>query len=259
MASLMSIRASIQTPHAKRDYNAQLFARVAEDYDQATRAMSLGRDRTWKRRLVQVLPQGRGPVCVDLACGTGDVVIELLRRFPDAVVTGVDLTPAMLEVAQRRTKNLPASQVRFLACDMCDTGLPQESVDVVTGSYALRNAPVLNDALREVHRILRPGGYAAFLDFAKSAKRWQQAVQLPLLKWWGGLWGCIIHGGPEHAYIAESLRQFPSRVELRHRFSQRGFMVETAMNCFGGMLEIVLVRKTAEVESQPGSLQPRGR
>jgi len=95
-----------------------------------------------------------------------------------------------------------------------------------------------------VRRILKPGGQAAFLDFAKPPSRWRQTSQLPLLKVWGGFWGLVLHGGPEHAYIAESLRQFPDRVALREQFAQHGFRLRAARNCFAGMLEIlVLVRE----------------
>jgi len=202
--------------------------------------MSLGRDRIWKRRLVSLLPAVASPNCVDLACGTGDVTRELASRFPAGRIIGLDLTPAMIEVARHRC---PSENVRFSVADMCRTQLPDGWADVVTGSYALRNAPVLDDALREVHRLLKPGGYAAFLDFAKSPVRWQQALQLPLLKWWGGFWGIVIHGGPEHAYIAESLRQFPDRKALRAQLERHGFELQRTRSCFGGMLEILVLRR----------------
>ncbi len=241
MPLTLPIRSSIQTPDGKRRYNEGLFTRVATEYDLATRAMSLGRDQAWKRRLVGLLPDRTAPVCVDLACGTGDLTAELARRYPDGQVVGVDLTPAMIEVARARC---PQPGVRFVCGDMCRTGLADGSVDIVTGSYALRNAPVLEDALREVRRVLRPGGWAAFLDFAKPPARWRQSLQFPLLKAWGGFWGLVIHGGPEHAYIAESLRQFPDRVALRRMFERHGFRLAAARNCFGGMLEILaLIRE----------------
>ncbi len=240
MPLALHIRAAIATADKKRDYNAQLFTRVATEYDLATRAMSLGRDRGWKCRLVSLLPEVAEPCCVDLACGTGDVTAELASRFPSGNIVGVDLTPAMIEVARARHRQ---RRVRFQVADMCHTEIPTGWADFVTGSYALRNAPVLDEALQEVRRMLKPRGYAAFLDFSKSPVRWRQALQLPLLKCWGGLWGIILHGGPEHAYIAESLRQFPDRNALRGRLGIHGLDVLKAERCFGGMLEILLLQK----------------
>jgi ubiquinone/menaquinone biosynthesis methyltransferase len=240
MTPANSIRASIQTPENKRRYNEGLFTRVAAEYDMATRAMSLGRDRAWKRRLVNLLPALEAPNCVDLACGTGDVTFNLAARYSQGKIVGIDLTPAMIEVARSRGE---AANVTFVAQDMCHTTVADGWADVVTGSYALRNAPVLDDALREVRRMLKPGGCAAFLDFSKSPARWRQALQLPLLKLWGGFWGIVLHGGPEHAYIAESLRQFPDRFALREQFIRHGFRLHHAENCFGGMLQIIVVMK----------------
>jgi demethylmenaquinone methyltransferase/2-methoxy-6-polyprenyl-1,4-benzoquinol methylase len=241
MALSLKIRANIQTPEKKRRYNEGLFTRVATEYDGATRAMSLGRDQAWKRRLVDLLPPLSAPHCVDLACGTGDLTAALANRFPQGEIVGVDLTQAMVEVGRNRCRQ---PNVSFRVEDMCQTHIADGWADVVTGSYALRNAPVLDDALREVRRILKPGGCAAFLDFAKPPARWQQALQFPLLKAWGGFWGLVLHGGPEHAYIAESLRQFPDRVALREQLARHGFRLQAARNCFGGMLEIlILVRE----------------
>jgi ubiquinone/menaquinone biosynthesis C-methylase UbiE len=68
-------------------------------------------------------------------------------------------------------------------------------------------------------------------------------LQLPLLKCWGGFWGLVIHGGPEHAYIAESLRQFPDRIALREKFRQHDFDLLGSRNCFAGMLEILVWKR----------------
>jgi demethylmenaquinone methyltransferase/2-methoxy-6-polyprenyl-1,4-benzoquinol methylase len=240
MTSWSNIRAGIQTPDKKRDYNSGLFTRVAREYDGATRAMSLGRDQTWKRRLVALLPTLAAPHCVDLACGTGDVAAALAKRFACGEIVGIDLTPAMVEVARERC---PQTNVSFQVADMSRTGIADGWADVVTGSYALRNAPVLDDALAEIHRVLKPGGCAAFLDFSKSPTQWRQSLQIPLLKIWGGFWGLILHGSPEHAYIAESLRQFPNRLALREQFARHGFRLRQSRNCFSGMLEILVLER----------------
>ena len=168
------------------------------------------------------------------------MTFELAGRYPDGRIVGIDLTPAMIAVAQSRSRH---SNVMFEAQDMCRTTVPDGWADVVTGSYALRNAPVLDDAFLEIRRILKPGGQAAFLDFSKSPARWSQALQLPMLKLWGGFWGIVLHGGPEHAYIAESLRQFPDRRALREKIAGHGFSLLAARSCFGGMLEILVMVK----------------
>lgn len=234
------IREQIQTPAQKRYFNLRLFTRVADEYDLATWAMSLGQDARWKRRLLELLPVMERPRCVDLACGTGDLTLGLAKRYPDGDILGVDLTGPMLDVARRR---VPHPHVRFVQADMCRLDVPDRSVDIVTGGYAIRNAPVLEDALAEIHRILRPGGIAAFLDFAKPAQPLASAAQLAVLKCWCGLVSIAVHGRPEHAYIAESLRQFPDRLALRLRFAESGFALRHCEAFMAGTTEIVMIER----------------
>jgi len=236
----LKIRDHIHHPEEKRRYNEALFEVVAPRYDFITRALSLGRDAAWKRKLVASLPDMPNPVCVDLACGTGDVAFLLARRYPNGEIIATDLTPAMLD---RARKNNPPSNVRFVQCDMCATKLPDASADIVTGGYALRNAPDLRAALREIHRILKPGGTAAFLDFSKPASRLGQQITYAILKVWGGFWGLILHGTPEvYAYIAESLKQFPDRIELRKVLADEGFTSIQSRQFYLGIVDLVIFK-----------------
>lgn len=229
------------TPEKKKHYNEQHFTDAASRYDWATRAMSLGRDGAWKRALVAALPPLEAPVCVDLACGTGDVSFLLAERYPQAGIIGLDLTESMLEIARRRNR---FGSVRFECRDMCSTGLTGGNVDIITGSYALRNAPDFSQALEEMHRILRPGGVLALLDFAKPAGKTAQAFQFHLLQKWCGFWGWALHGNPEiHAYIAASLRTFPDNECLAALLKTHGFEPLRLKGFFGGMMEMRLLRK----------------
>jgi demethylmenaquinone methyltransferase/2-methoxy-6-polyprenyl-1,4-benzoquinol methylase len=238
--SPLPIREQIETPAQKKYFNLQLFTRVADEYDLATSVMSLGQDARWKRRLLELLPVMDRPRCVDLACGTGDLTLGLARRYPDGDILGIDLTGPMLDVARRR---IPHRHVQFFQADMCRLDVPDQSVDIVTGGYAIRNAPVLDDALAEIHRILRPGGVAAFLDFSRPAQPLASAAQLALLKCWCSLVSIAVHGRPEHAYIAESLRKFPDRLALRLRFSESGFAFYHCESFLGGITEILMVQR----------------
>ena len=144
----LSLDEHLRVPELKRAYNERLFTRVAGRYGFVTLGLSLGRDRAWKRRLVRALPEVARPMCVDLACGTGDITRLLAGRYPDGEVHGIDLTPAMLDLARRR--GLPG--VIFSRQDMGQLSFQDESVHIVTGGYALRNAPNLKVALAEVHQ-----------------------------------------------------------------------------------------------------------
>ena len=217
----LKISDHILEPDKKRFYNERHFGEAASRYDRATRFMSLGQDRRWKQALIDTLPAGGQPVCVDLACGTGDVTFALAARYPGGRIIGVDLTAEMLEIARDRNR---FGHVSFLQRDMCVLPLAEESVDLVTGSYALRNAPDLERALMEIHRVLRPGGTAVFLDFRKAERPALQRVQYRWLRLWCGFWGLLLHGNREiHGYIADSLRAYPSPSRLKALIREAGF------------------------------------
>ena len=237
----LKIRDHILLPAKKRLYNERHFTAAAPRYDLATRAMSLGRDAAWKKALVAALPDHPSPVCVDLACGTGDLALLLAHRYPRGTIVGLDLTGPMLTIARKRDLG---RQIRFTRQDMGAIGIATASVDIVAGSYALRNAPDLGGALDEIARILKPGGVAAFLDFARPATRCLQAPEYWLLRGWCGFWGLALHRNFEiHAYIAPSLELFPDRAHLRAMFAGGGFELVASRAFFLGIIELLVLRK----------------
>lgn len=237
----LKIHDHLDRPERKRRYNELHFSEAAGRYDLATRAMSLGRDGAWKRALVAALPEMEAPRCLDLACGTGDIAFLLARRYPGGAILGLDLAEPMLAIARRRN-HFP--RVRFARGDLAATGLQAAGFDIVTGSYAIRNAPELGAALDEIRRVLRPGGVAAFLDFAKPTSPFRQRLQYRLLKNWCGLWGLLLHGNPEiHGYIAASLQAFPDREELRGLLRRHGFVLVAERRFYGGLLEMLVLQK----------------
>ncbi len=237
-------RGRLVDPERKRRLNLRLFTVVAPRYDLITRLLSLGRDRVWKDRLIGMLPDLEAPVCLDLACGTGDLTVRLGQRYPQGKVAGIDLTPAMIERARQRFAG-SGNQLSFEVGDLARTGRPDGSADIVVGGYALRNAGDLDEALAEIFRLLKPGGHAAFLDFSKPPGLVGRLVHYPLLKAWGGFWGLLLHGRPSvYGYIADSLAAYPDRKQLAGRLRAAGFRLEKSQSLFGGMLSLILLSKS---------------
>ena len=133
---------------------------------------------------------------------------------------------------------------------------PEGSVDIVTGSYALRNAPDLPRALGEIRRILKPAGTAAFLDFSKPRSAIFRIPQYLLLRTWCGSWGLILHGNHEiHGYIAASLAAFPDRANLLDLFARSGFALVLAKRFFLGITELLVFRRTGSWDAdQPARI-----
>ena len=236
-------RVDLDVPHEKKNFNRELFREVAPRYGRITGALSLGRDRSWKRDLVDRLPDvAPKSLLVDLACGTGDLCERLGRRYPGAAVVGIDQNPEMLAIAKERLRHHP--NITLLQGDIQSLPVESGSATLVTGGYAVRNAPHLRDTLREVHRVLAKEGIAAFLDFSKPPPGIAQRSELALLKLWGSLFGVLFHRNPEvYGYIAKSLSHFPDRLELTRLLDDAGLHTFDTRYPFMGFLELRWTRK----------------
>jgi len=231
----------LSNPKSKRIYNRMLFTIVAPRYRIVTQLLSWGRDAVWKRHLVASLPDITTPNIIDIASGTGDIALACAKRFPNGNICALDLTSAM--VASRQ-KNGTTGRVNFAIQDMCHLGIKSGTAEILTGGYALRNAPDLAQALIEVVRVLKPGGTAAFLDFSKPENRFVAAVEYIILAGWGCFIGLLMHGKPwVYWYIAKSLRQFPNHTELCQKCAQSGLIVERKQFFFFGIVSLLICRK----------------
>ncbi len=233
----------LDEPDRKKSFNRELFFVVAPRYDIVTRLLSLGGDMFWKRRLMRLLPASvRGEV-LDIATGTGDIAELLATRYPAARVHALDLNPEMLVRARSRLARF-TSRADIVEADMADMPFEDGVMSVVTGGYALRNAPSLDAALAEVSRVLEPGGTAVFLEFSRSAGSFLFGLQFRLLRFWGQVWGLLLHGDPEvYAYIARSLSRFPHRRRFHTMLASHGLTVRYAPRLYFGVLELTVCRK----------------
>jgi demethylmenaquinone methyltransferase/2-methoxy-6-polyprenyl-1,4-benzoquinol methylase len=239
----------LSTAEKKRFYNEQVFAEIAPRYDFITRALSFWRDAAWKREMLSRLPPQDAPLCLDLATGTGDIAFLLAKKYPAGRIMGIDITEQMLSLARRRN-TLP--NVGFFRQDMSRLAVDANSIDIVTGGYALRNAPDLERTLDEIRRVLRPGGVAAFLDFSRPANPFGGRLQYHVLKGWTSLWGVMLHRNAEvYGYIAESLERYPDRAAMKRLFARKGFTVLDTRLHFLGITELTIVRKNPEAEGVP--------
>ena len=242
----MKIQEYLASPRKKRAYNRALFGIIAPRYNLATRLLSFFRDQRWKKTLIRDLPDKPARVIVDFACGTGDITFMLRQKYPAArIIAGIDLTAAMLAAARGCPGALRS--VRLIQADMQASPLRDCCADIVTGGYALRNAPDLAAFLAEVRRVLAPGGIAAFLDFSRPRLRAAGRLRHGLLLAWGWFWGWALHRDRAvYAYIAESLSVFPDSAELFRIIARAGFTGITARTFFLGTIAIVAFSKPAD-------------
>jgi demethylmenaquinone methyltransferase/2-methoxy-6-polyprenyl-1,4-benzoquinol methylase len=231
----------IHCPEGKLKYNREMFTEITPKYDFITRVLSLGRDSVWKDRLIKQLPDIKAPDCLDLACGTGDITFRLAAKYPAGRITGLDLTETMVALAKLRDR---FDNVTFTIQNMCELEFGDNSFDIVTGGYALRNAPSLIKALTEIRRVMKPGGTGAFLDFSKPPNHFFQKTEDILLRSWGGFWGLVLHRNPQiYTYIAESLKQFPDAGQLKECIAKLGFGNIRCGHHYFGIAETIIFEK----------------
>ena len=213
----------------------RLFDTIATRYDLITVLLSYGQDRRWKRRLVSLARVEAGSRALDLACGTGDISFELASR--GAYVVGLDITPRMLQLA--RAKPHPASLARFVAGDMMALPFRDAQFDIVSTGYGIRNVPVIEPALAEIRRVLRPGGLFLSLDFNRPRNAFVRAVYLGYLSVSGSLLGHLLHGDPDtYRYIPETIRRYPGAEVVTTMLTHQGFAEAEWFPVLGGLMVI---------------------
>jgi demethylmenaquinone methyltransferase/2-methoxy-6-polyprenyl-1,4-benzoquinol methylase len=237
-------------PELRQRYVTTMFEIIAPKYDRFTRAFSFGMDAEWKQELVAALrPHVPADArVVDLACGTGDLAVAMGRLAPEGRVVGIDAAPAMIDHARAATlalrRRLPRGALEFRVGDMMDLDLPAASADVVTIGYGLRNVPDFRAALAGIHRVLRPGGLLANLDFTLPEPGWWRAVLLAYLRAMGDVYGLLWHGDAQvYGYIARSIARFVTRRQFADALDDLGFEVLASSSHLGGGVSLHVARR----------------
>jgi demethylmenaquinone methyltransferase/2-methoxy-6-polyprenyl-1,4-benzoquinol methylase len=255
----LDVNAHLADPRRKQAFVTPMFDIIAPRYDAFTKLFSLGMDAGWKRgaiaAVIAVAPAARR--ALDLASGTGDVAAQLARALPQATVEALDASPRMIDAARTRLNSVDAdvsARVTPMVGDMM--ALPQEraSIDVVSASYGVRNVPDPAQCVREMARVLRPGGALVTLDFYRPGFAPWRALFLWYLGVAGNLVGWLWHRDPiVYGYIARSIRDFMTANEFSALLVREGFeVVRVKRYLFGGIAQHVAIR-VATTDEEPGS------
>lgn len=210
----------------------EMFSRIAWRYDLMNRVMTVGRDRAWRRYTVeQALPldadtrtlnQGAGRV-LDVATGTGDLALEVLRSRPDMRVVGLDFVPEMLLLAQTKAETADAAPA-LTAADALRIPFPEATFDAVVTGFALRNVTDIPAAFAEMARVTRPGGRVGCLEIAKPEHALLRRMFALYFYRFVPLIGGIITGQRSaYTYLPHSLTAFLTPPEIAEVMRQTGW------------------------------------
>ena len=191
-----------------------MFDRIAPVYDGMNRAMTLGLDRTWRRLTAEAVVRP-GDRVLDACCGTGDLALAVARA--GGRVTGVDFSAEMLARAERK-----APEFDWVQADASALPFPDGSFETATVGFGIRNLADLEAGLRELARVLVPGGRLGCLEITRP-----RGVLRPFFRlWFDGLVplaGKVLPGGAAYSYLPASVRRFPGPEDLAAAMQRAGF------------------------------------
>jgi demethylmenaquinone methyltransferase/2-methoxy-6-polyprenyl-1,4-benzoquinol methylase len=197
-----------------------LFTRIAMHYDFVNRVISLGQDRRWRRSALDAVELTSGIRILDVATGTGDLALMAKRRAPTAEVVGVDLTFAMLRRAHVKAGH---TDVPWVLSDGLALSFADDSFDVVTSAFMMRNVPDIGQALREQIRVLRPGGVFVCLEITWPHTFPMNALFTLYFSGLTPLLGRILTGDRRaYAYLPQSVKRFLSPEALACKMRKAG-------------------------------------
>lgn len=200
-----------------------MFDHVAGRYDLLNSLMSAGLHHRWRERAADVAAPAPGTSILDVCCGTGDLTFELAGRIsPSGNVVGCDFSEPMLDLAREKAADRGMDSVRFEWADALQLPYDADRFDTVAVGFGLRNFADWDKGLREMARVLKPGGKLVILEFTKPTR--------PPFSTFYSLWfdrlapvlGKLSDNPEAYAYLTESLKTFPVPHELAERMDAAG-------------------------------------
>lgn len=218
-----------------------MFGRIARRYDAANRLLSVGVDRGWRRELVQRVNRCRPQRVLDLATGSGDVAFALADNLPPEVeIVGMDFCQPMLDEAEKKQSAASARwrRVQFRQGDGMALPLADATFDAVTISFGLRNMADRIRSLKEMHRVLRPGGRVFVLEFSQPSRWFRPFYYFYLRRVLPMIAGLITGDRKAYEYLNTTIEAFPDRPKLAAELATAGFQSIEALPLTFGIVAI---------------------
>lgn len=236
---------------AKGKQVGEMFDSIAPAYDFMNLAMTGGLHRWWRERALKMARARLGAAeaadILDVACGTGDLTFRLHELFPMARITGLDLSAGMLKIAEEKLAKMDAeakSHISFTEGDSLALPYPDNSFDLITVAYGVRNFERLEDGYREMRRVLRPGGVLCVIELSEPTN--------PALHWLYRLYSrnlipavgkMVSHDPRAYTYLPESIAACPQRDGMTLLMSNAGLKESSFHSLTFGVVTIYLAEK----------------
>ncbi|MCE2847408.1 MAG: bifunctional demethylmenaquinone methyltransferase/2-methoxy-6-polyprenyl-1,4-benzoquinol methylase UbiE [Sphingobacteriales bacterium] len=240
----MSVVPKAYSGSTKRERVEGMFDSIARRYDLMNRLLSGGIDRSWRRKAIDTLIPYKPERILDIATGTADVAIECMRLKPQEIV-GIDISNRMLDIGRHKVMEKGfQGLIRLEQCASEAIHYPETHFDAVTVAFGVRNFESLDGGLREIHRVLRPGGRLVVLEFSMPQrfpiKQLYSFYSFRVMPWIGQ-W--ITRERSAYEYLPESVAAFPYGEAFLDRLRNAGFKDTKCIPLTFGIVSLYLAEK----------------
>jgi len=241
--TLRQVQTSAAAPHAMpmpaRD-NRRMFNSIARRYDLMNALLSLGLDRLWRRKAVEILDPREGGRYLDVGCGTGGMVIEILRRAPGATVVGIDPAEGMLEIAARRIQETTfADSVALQVGDGMELAFDDAPFTGIVSAFCIRNMVDRARAFGKMRRALASAGKAVIMELAVPDDPIVHLGHRLYTRCFVPLAGRLIARNEDaYRYLVDSINEFPQPAVVLAEMDKAGFSRTHHIPLHGGMVRV---------------------
>ena len=214
-----------------------VFDSVATNYDLMNNLMSMGLHHVWKKVLIETTTLKPKSKILDIAAGTADISIEFLKKNKDFEIFHTDINLSMLKEGKKKIINQGKITPSIL-CDAEALPFPNNYFDCVTISFGLRNMTNKEQALKEIYRVLSPGGKIIILEFSKIWRPLRKAYDIFSFKLLPKLGKIFAKDEKSYKYLVESIRVHPDQNILLELLKEQGFEKTSFMNLSAGIVAI---------------------
>jgi demethylmenaquinone methyltransferase/2-methoxy-6-polyprenyl-1,4-benzoquinol methylase len=228
----------------KKEQMAKMFNNISPRYDFLNHLLSLGIDRVWRKKAIHLLKPLNPKFILDVATGTGDFAVQAITLNPQKI-TGIDISEGMLAIGRKKIQRLKLSpRIELLAGDSENLQFTENTFDAVTVGFGVRNFEDLGKGLREIHRVLKPGGMLVVLEFSRPRKfPMRQLYNFYFKNILPGLGRLISNDKSAYTYLPESVEAFPDGTDFEMILKTVGFKEIACKPLTFGISSIYTARK----------------
>lgn len=213
-----------------------VFEKISDNYDKMNSVISFQQHKRWRDDTMKRMNVQPGNKALDVCCGTADWTIAMAERIgPNGEVVGLDFSKNMLKVGEEKVKNLGLNQVQLVHGNAMELPFPDHSFDYVTIGFGLRNVPDYLQVLKEMNRVLKPGGIGVCLETSQPTMFGYRQLFFFYFRFIMPLFGKLFAKSyNEYSWLQESARDFPGMKKLAEMFETAGFERVTYKPYSGG-------------------------